>query len=60
MLNPQAKEAMDIEVQYQKNVDLLFDITVIIHFELVPEGTTVNQIFYVEVLKRLIDAVRHK
>jgi hypothetical protein len=27
-----------------------FDTTGIIHFEFVPEGTTVNQTFYVEVL----------
>jgi hypothetical protein len=38
----------------------LFDIRGIIHFEFAPEGTTVNQTFYVEVLKRLIDAVRRK
>jgi transposase len=38
----------------------LFDIMGIIHFEYGPGGTTVNQIFYVEVLKRLIDAVRRK
>jgi transposase len=37
-----------------------FDIRGIIHFEFVPEGTTVNETFYVELLKRLIDAVRHK
>jgi hypothetical protein len=36
-----------------------FDISGIIHFEFVPEGTTVNQTFYVEVLKRLLDAMRH-
>jgi hypothetical protein len=37
-----------------------FDIMGVIHFEFVPEGTTVNQIFCVGVLKRLIDAVRRK
>jgi histone-lysine N-methyltransferase SETMAR len=36
------------------------DIRSAIHFEFVPEGTTVNQTFYVEVLIRLIDAVRRK
>jgi hypothetical protein len=36
------------------------NISGIIHFEFVPEGTTVNETFYVDVLKRLIDAVRHK
>jgi hypothetical protein len=37
-----------------------FDIGDIIHFEFIPEETTLNQTFYVEVLKRLIDAVRCK
>jgi histone-lysine N-methyltransferase SETMAR len=37
-----------------------FDIMGIIHFEFVPEGTTVNQTFFMDVLKRLIDAVRRK
>jgi hypothetical protein len=54
MVNPQAKEATDVKVQDQKNVDLLFDIMGIIHFEFVPKGATVNQTFYVEVLKSLL------
>jgi hypothetical protein len=37
-----------------------FDIRSISHFASVPEGTTVNQTFYVEVLKRLIDVMRCK
>jgi hypothetical protein len=37
-----------------------FDIRDIIHFEIVPEGTHVNQTFYVNLLKRLIDAMRCK
>jgi hypothetical protein len=37
-----------------------FNIRGTVHFEFVPEGTNVNQIFYVEVLKRLIDATRRK
>jgi hypothetical protein len=36
------------------------DIRGIIHFEFIPEGNTVNQTFYVEVLKRLTDAMRRK
>jgi hypothetical protein len=42
----------------QKNVDLFFNIRGIIQFESVPDGPTVNHTFHVEVLKRLIDAVR--
>jgi hypothetical protein len=37
-----------------------FDISGIIHFELVARETTVNWTLYVEVLKRLIDAGRSK
>jgi hypothetical protein len=37
-----------------------FYIRGIIHFEFVTKGTTVNQTIYMEVLKRLIDAVRNK
>jgi hypothetical protein len=47
----QAKEATDFKVQDQNNVDLLFDIRGMYHFEFVPEETTVNQTFYVEMLK---------
>jgi hypothetical protein len=37
-----------------------FDVTRIVHFEFVPERATVNETFCVEVLRRLIDAVRSK
>jgi hypothetical protein len=57
---PQVKEATDVKVQDQRNVDHFFDIRGIIHFEFVPDGTSVNQTFYVEVLKMFIDIVRRK
>ena len=37
-----------------------FDIKGLVHFEFVSQGQTVNQQFYLEVLKRLRDAVRRK
>jgi hypothetical protein len=37
-----------------------FDNRGLIHFEFIPEGTTVNRTFYMEMLKRRIDAVRGK
>ena len=37
-----------------------FDIKGLVHFEFVPQGQTVNQLFYLEVLKRLSDVVRRK
>jgi hypothetical protein len=45
------------ECKIRKMLICFLDVRGIIHFEFVPEGTTVNQIFYVELLKRLIDAV---
>jgi transposase len=37
-----------------------FDVNGIVHKEFVPAGQTVNQYFYLDVLKRLRDSVRHK
>jgi hypothetical protein len=42
------------------NLICFFDIRGIIHFEFLPERTNVNQIFYVAVLKRPIDAVKRR
>jgi hypothetical protein len=48
---PCTKEATDVKVQDQNNVDRLFNIRGIIHFQFAPEETTVNLTFYV-VLKK--------
>jgi len=37
-----------------------FDIKGLVYFEFIPQGQTVNQQFYLEVLKQLHDAVRRK
>ena len=36
------------------------DISVIVHYEIVPNGQTVNQVYYLEVLKRLREKFRRK
>jgi hypothetical protein len=38
----------------------LFDANDIVHSEFVPNGETVNEVFYLQVMKRLRDAVRQK
>jgi len=38
----------------------IFDIRGIVHYELVPTGQTVNQVYYLEVLERLHEKVRCK
>jgi hypothetical protein len=37
-----------------------FDISNVVHFEFVPQGQTVNQAYYVEILKQLHEAVYRK
>jgi len=37
-----------------------FDIRGIVHYEFVPNGQTVNQVYYLEVLERLREKVRRK
>jgi hypothetical protein len=38
----------------------LFDIKVIVHFEFIPQCQTVNQAYYVEMLKQLHEAVHRE
>jgi hypothetical protein len=37
-----------------------FDINDTVHFEFIPQGQTVNQTYYLELLKRSREAVRRK
>jgi len=54
------KKAKQVKSNVKTMLICFFDIKGLIHFEFVPQGQTVNQQFYLEVLKRLRDAVRRK
>jgi len=56
-----AKESMAEEIQIVSNEDrFYFDIRGIVHMDWVPEGQTVNQIYYKEVLTNLREWVRRR
>jgi len=37
-----------------------FDIKGTVHFELISQGQRINQVYYMEIMKRLREAVRRK
>jgi hypothetical protein len=43
-----------------KTMLITFDIKNIVHFEFVPHGQTVNEAYYMEILKRLHETVQRK
>jgi histone-lysine N-methyltransferase SETMAR len=58
--SPRPKKARMSKSKIKTMLICFFNIMGIIHFKFVLEGTNVNQTFYVEVLERLIDAMRCK
>ena len=44
----------------KSKVKVIFDIQGIVHFEFLPQGQTVNQTVYKEILQRLVRSVREK
>ncbi|GBM16163.1 hypothetical protein AVEN_126434-1 [Araneus ventricosus] len=46
--------------KFESDVGVFFDYDSVIHYEFIPEGQTVNKELYLEILKRLRDAIRRK
>jgi len=55
------KKIPSVPIKSQNNVaDFFFLIRGMVHYEYVPTGQTVNQVYYLEVLERLREKVRRK
>jgi hypothetical protein len=57
---PTPKKIPSVQTKSQKNAADFFYIRGIVHYECVPTGQTDNQVYYLEVLERLLDKVRWK
>ena len=56
----ETKESPTSEKQRESDVNCFFDQHGIVHHEYAPKGQTINQTYYLEVLRRLRDAVQRK
>jgi len=57
---PHDEKVPSVQIKSQNNVADFFYIRGIVHYEFVPTGQTVNQVYYLEVLERLREKVRRK
>ena len=57
---PRPKKARQVESKIKGLLTFFFDASGVVHHEYLPEGSTVNQTYYIEVLKRLRNAIRRK
>jgi len=58
---PTTKNIPSVQIKSQNNVaEFFFNIRGLVHYEFVPTGQTVNQVYYLEVLERVFEKVRRK
>ena len=57
---PHDQKVPSVQINSQNNVADFFSYWGIVHYEFVPTGQTVNQVYYLEILERLCDKVRRK
>jgi len=58
---PTTKNIPSVQIKNQnKFADFFFHVKGIVHYESVPNGQTVNQVYLLEVLERLREKVRRK
>ena len=58
--SPRQKKAWQSKSKFKAMMIFFFDIRGIVHVDWVPEGQTVNQVYYKEVLTNLRERVRRK
>lgn len=58
--SPRPKKARQVRSKVKVMLTVFFDAKGIVHHEYLPEGSTVNQDYYIEVLKRLRNSIRRK
>ena len=58
--SPRPKKARQVRSNVKVMLNCFFDSRGIVHHEYAPEGQTINKEYYLEVLRRLRDAVRRK
>ena len=58
--SPRPKKACQVWSKIKVLLTVFFDASGVVHHQYLPEGSTVNQTYYIEVLKHLRDAIRRK